>query len=122
MALDIQLKIYMPEKLVLDTKVYRVVLPAKNMPLTVIKGRAPTLMALSMGVLQILDVSNHVADEWFISVGSADIKEDTCTILTESAFNKKDLNLELVKQMYEDFKNPYYKWLLDYFEKEKTKK
>lgn len=122
MALDIQLKIYMPEKLVLDTKVHRVVLPARDMPLTVIKGRAPTLLALGMGLLQILDETNHVIDEWLLSVGSADIKEDTCTILTESAFRKKDLNLDVVKQMYADFENPYYKWLVDYFERETKKK
>lgn len=122
MALDIQLKIYMPEKLVLDTKVHRVVLPARDMPLTVIKGRAPTLLALGMGLLQILDETNHVIDEWLLSVGSADIKEDTCTVLTESAFHKKDLTLDMVKQMYADFENPYYKWLVDYFERETKKK
>ncbi len=122
MALDIQLKIYMPEKLVLDTKTYRVILPSNPMPLTVIKGRAPTLMTLDMGALKILDESNRVIDEWLISVGSADIKEDSCTVLTESAFRKSDLNLDLTRQLYQDFPNPYYKWLVDYFEHEKLVK
>ena len=122
MTANIDLKIYMPEKLVLCQKVYRVVLPADDMPLTVIQGRAPTLMALDMGAVKILDERGEATEEWLISGGSADIREDACTILTEAAFAKKELSLEKARALNEEFANPFYEWLISYFEKENGKK
>ena len=122
MTANIGLKIYMPEKLVLSQKVYRVVLPADDMPLTVIQGRAPTLMALDMGAVKILDERGEATEEWLISGGSADIREDACTILTEAAFAKKELSLEKARALNEEFANPFYEWLISYFEKENGKK
>ena len=118
MAYDIALKIYMPERVVLDKPVYRVVLPNNEMPLTVIEGRAPTLMAMDMGVIKILDDNNQTIEEYLIAGGSADIKEDTCEILTEAAFNKAELTLEQVREMNAEFPNPFYRWLVKEFEKE----
>lgn len=115
---DIAFKIYMPEKQVLDAKVYRVVLPTGGKTLTVIKGRAPTLVALDMGIVQVLDTNNLPKEEYFIAGGAADIKNDTCTILTEAAVNRKDINLEMVRQMYEEFANPFFKWVMERLELE----
>lgn len=120
MAAEITLKIYMPEKLVLNTAVYRVVLPSDNKTLTVIKDRAPTLMTLDMGVLRVLDEHETTSAEWFIAGGVADIKEDTCTILTEAAFNKKELSLEKARALNEDFPNSFYQWLVEWFEREES--
>ena len=112
----------MPEKLVFNKKAYRVVLPADGMPLTVIQKRAPTLLALDMGEVRILDEHGNTTDVFLISSGSADIREDTCTILTEAAFAYKELNLEKVRTMNKEFSNPFYEWLVGYFEKETGKK
>lgn len=120
MALDVQLKIYMPEKPVLDKKVYRVVLPTDEKTLTVIKDRAPTLLALDYGVVRILDESDNAVEEYFVAGGAVDIKENTCTILTESAINRKDLNLEKAREMYSEFHNPFYEWLVKVFEENKA--
>ncbi len=113
----ITFKIYMPERLVTDEKVHRVVLPNDGKTLTIIPERAPTLATLDMGIVQILDENNQTTEEFFISGGVADIKEDTCTILTESAFNSKDLDLEKARALYDEFNNPFYKWLVEWFEK-----
>ncbi len=119
MVADIELKIYMPEKLVLTTKAYRIFLPSDNKPLTIIKGRAPTLMALDMGAVKLLNESNGVEEEWLISGGVADIHDDTCTILTELALARKDVTVEKAEALYADFPNPFYKWLCDYLKMEK---
>ncbi|MBR2273415.1 MAG: hypothetical protein IJ864_01070 [Alphaproteobacteria bacterium] len=116
MAADIKLSIYMPEKRVLNQYVYRIVLPCQNKTLTVIKDRAPTLLPLDMGALQILNEDGAICEEYLIAGGLADIKQNTCTILTESIFNRKDLNLEKVRELYKEFKNPFYQWLVQLFE------
>ncbi|MBR5154316.1 MAG: F0F1 ATP synthase subunit epsilon [Alphaproteobacteria bacterium] len=121
MAKDIDLKIYMPEKIVLNEKVYRAVLPFDDKTITVLKDRAPTLIGLDMGVIQILDENNSIIDEWLLAGGCADIHSNTCTILTEACFNKKELDLVKVKDLYKNFANPFYKWLIEFFEKEERK-
>ncbi len=113
MALDIALKIYIPEKLMLDKKVYRVVLPTVGKTLTVVKDRAPTLMVVDMGLVQILDESNHAIEEYYVSGGVADIKEDTCSILTEAVINRKEVDLAKAKELYDEFANPFYEWLIE---------
>ncbi len=113
MALDIALKIYIPEKLVVEKNAYRVVLPTEGKTLTVIKGRAPTLMVVDMGVVQILDESDRVVEEYYVSGGAADIKEDTCTVLTEAAINSKEIDLAQAQAVYDNFANPFYKWLIE---------
>ena len=114
----ISLKIYMPERLVIEKSVHRVVLPNEGKTLTVIPERAPTLATLDMGIIQILDEANQITEEFFISGGVADIKEDTCTVLTESAFGRKDLDFEKAQTLYDEFNNPFYKWLVEWFEHE----
>lgn len=116
MAQDIELKIYMPEKLVVDERIYRVVLPFAGKTLTVIKDRAPTLFALDMGIIKILDEQDNVIDEYFVADGSVDIKDNTCTILTESAIHRQELNLEKARELYAEFNNFFYEWLVKYFE------
>lgn len=113
MALDIALKIYIPEKLVLDKKAHRVVLPTDDKTLTVIKDRAPTLMVVDMGVVQILDDDERVSEEYYVSGGAADIKEDTCTVLTEAVINRKDVDLAKARELYDEFANPFYAWLIE---------
>lgn len=113
MALDIALKIYIPEKLVLDKKVHRVVLPSAEKTLTVIKGRAPTLMMVDRGLMQILDEDNRLIEEYYISGGAADIKGDTCTLLTEAVINRNDIDIAKAQELYDEFANPFYKWLVE---------
>ncbi len=121
MASDIALKIYIPEKLAVDKSVYRAVLPSAGKTLTVIKGRAPTLMVIDMGVVQILDESDRVVEEYYVSGGAADIKEDTCTVLTEAVIDRKEIDLAKARELYDEFANPFYKWLIEELSKEATR-
>ena len=121
MASDIALKIYIPEKLLVDKSVYRIVLPCDGKTLTVIKDRAPTLLALDMGTIRILNEADETVEEIFVSGGAVDIKENTCTILTEGSYNKNDMSLDRAKALNEEFPNFFHEWLIKVFEKE-TKK
>lgn len=122
MGLNITLQIYMPEKRVLDKKVHRVILPCMGKTLTVIEDRAPTLLPLDIGLIKILDEENKVIDEYFVANGVVDIKENTCTILTESAINRQELSLEKARELYEEFHNFFYEWLVHFFENEEQMK
>lgn len=121
MALDIAFKIYIPEKLILDKKVHRVILPSDGKTLTVIKDRAPTLMIVDMGVVQILDENDRIIEEYFVSGGAADIKDDTCSLLTEAAINRKDIDLAKARELYDEFANPFYKWMVEQLEMQTPK-
>jgi len=119
MAKDINLKIYMPERCVVDTQIYRVVLPGFDKPLTVIKDRAPTLLPLNMGIIKVLDENDNVTDEYFTADGAVDIKDNICTILTEAAFHQSELSLEKARELYNEFNNVFYEWLVKYFEEKR---
>jgi len=119
MALDITLKIYMPEKKALDKKVHRVVLPSDGKTLTVIKDRAPTLLFLDTGIVQILDDDDKITEEYFVANGAVDINNDTCTILTESVIDRREVDLNKARELYADFPNFFYEWLVKFFENEK---
>ena len=117
MALDINLKIYIPEKIVLNQDVYRAVLAFDNKTITVMNKRAPTIVALDMGIMQILNENNDIIDEYYLSGGIADIKENSCIILTEAALRKSDLDLEKIIEMNNQFRNPFYSWLIDEYKR-----
>ena len=82
MAENVTLKIWTPEKTVMNKKVYRVVLPYGDKNLTVIEDRAPTSLVIAPGVMQILDESNQVTAWYFIDSGVADIADNVCKIST----------------------------------------
>lgn len=119
MAKNITLTVFMPERRVLEKQVYRIVLPCNGKTLTIIDERAPTLLALDMGLMKILDEDNNTCEEYYVADGAVDIHDNSCTILTESVFNKNDLTLEKVQELYDEFHNPFYEWLLGIFTKEK---
>ena len=116
MSLDISLKIYMPEKVALEKKVYRVVLPYNGgKTITIGKGRAPSIISLEMGEIKVLNEKDEIVDEFYFSGGVADVKKDECSVLTEGVFDKKDLNKEKVLELYQNFPNPFYKWLVEHY-------
>lgn len=121
MAGDITFKIYIPSKLIADKNVYRAVVPYGGKNLTVMKGRSPVLLALDMGVISILDEELQVIDEYLIANGAADITEDSCTILTEGAYDVKELTLEKAREMQIEHHSPYFDWMVRYLEEKAQK-
>ena len=82
MAENVTLKIWTPERTVMNKKVYRVVLPYSDKNLTVLENRAPTSLVINAGVLQILDENEKVKEWYFVDNGVADIADNVCQIST----------------------------------------
>ena len=70
MSKDVDLTILMPEKVVMNDKIYRAVLSYEDKTITVLKDRAPTLIGLNIGLVQILDEMYNIIDEWFLAGGN----------------------------------------------------
>ena len=121
MAGDISFKILIPSKVIADKKIYRAVVPYDGKNLTVMQGRSPVLLSLDMGVIQILDEKLNVTEEYLIANGAADITEDSCTILTEGAYNTQEITLEKVREHLSESPDPYFEWMERYLmEKESS--
>ena len=101
MAQNVTLKIYTPEKTVLDKKVYRVVLPYGNTNLTVLEERAPTSLVLHAGLLQILQEDDSIAESYFIDSGVADIADDLCQISTTHLIPIEGIKAEEARELAE---------------------
>lgn len=118
MVKRIGLKIYTPEKLALDKEVYRVVLPDGRINLTVIEDRAPTSLILEAGVLQILDESELVKEQYFIDAGAVDIAENKCTISTLHFIKTDKIDAKKAEEMSaaEPQSSVFYQMVVKYFE------
>lgn len=102
MAAKIGLKIYTPEKLAFDKKIYRVVLPDGRLNLTVIEDRAPTSLILSAGLLQILDETDKVTEQYFIDTGVVDVAKNECTISTLHLIKSDKISKEKAEELAAD--------------------
>ncbi len=116
MVKTIGLKIYTPEKLAFDKKVYRAVLPDGRLNLTVIEDRAPTSLILEAGILQILDESDNVVERFFIDTGVVDIAENECTISTLHFIKVGTISIEKAENMLieEDQAVDFYQMIISY--------
>ncbi len=80
----IELKIYLPDRIFLDTSADKVLLPVKEGNLTIIHERAPRSQLLTEGMVALLDKSNQIFKKWKISGGIATIAQDVCQIAVEN--------------------------------------
>ena len=101
MAEYITLKIWTPEKISFDQKIYRVVLPTGNNTLTVIENRAPTSLVISAGVMQLLNPDDSVKDWYFVDRGIADIANNECKISTLHLIHHSQINISSALEMKE---------------------
>lgn len=105
-------------------KIYRtmlapkVVVPGVNGDLTVIIDRAPTLMLLRNGLVQVLDHSNNVMERYFVKGGIADIARNRCAISTEKVVVYENMSIEKAKEKIEaaihQEDKDFYQMVLDY--------
>jgi len=82
MAID--LKIYQPDKVYIETQADKVVLPVSEGNLTVIHKRAPRIQLLTEGEISLLDTQNQTFKKWKIDGGIAEIAEDVCQVAVEN--------------------------------------
>lgn len=91
---EVSYKLVQPEKTVQEGKAWGVVLPAGEANLTVIAGRAPSLVLLEDGLLQIVDESGRVQKSFLIRKGMATIADDACLVASETILPTDAISLD----------------------------
>lgn len=90
----ITLQLAKPDKVVREGVFPAVILPARAGNLTVVAGRAPSLVLLADGMLQLMDENNRVSAKYFLRGGVAEIVGDVCKVASELVVDKQDISLE----------------------------
>lgn len=111
-------RISRPYKIYRTMMAPKVVIPGVNGDLTVLRDRAPTLMLLKNGIVQVLDNSNKVLERYFVKGGIADIARNRCAISTEKVISFDDISLERATEkrdtaIHQEDKD-FYQWVIDY--------
>lgn len=90
----ISLQLTKPDKIVYSGECAAVILPAAAGNLTVVAGRAPGLVLLTDGMLQLLNEKNQVTAKYFLHGGVAENAGDVCKVAAELVVNKQSASLE----------------------------
>ena len=83
-----------PEKVVLERDVRFAAVPAHDGEIGFLKGRAPLVVKLDVGILRV--ESDEGMEELFIDGGFAEMVHDRLTILTEDARRPEELDRDAV--------------------------
>lgn len=94
MAEGIVIKLAQPERIVTSGEYSAVIIPAQLSNLTIIPGRAPSMVALTNGLVQLLDVGFKPVEKFYIKGGYADIAGDSCIVSSEVIIDRKSITLE----------------------------
>ena len=113
-------RISRPYKIYRTSMAPKVVVPGVKGDLTVLVDRAPTLVQLRNGLVQILDKSDKVVERYVIKGGIADIARNRCAISTEKvvAYENTSIEKATIKRdaaIYDEDK-AYYQMIIDYIQ------
>lgn len=113
-------RISRPYKIYRTSMAPKVVVPGVKGDLTVLVDRAPTLVQLRNGLVQILDKSDKVVERYFIKGGIADIARNRCAISTEKVVAYENTSIEKAtakrdEAIYDEDK-AYYQMIIDYIQ------
>ena len=86
-------KILTPQKPFLVKEAVSVEIPAYEGPYLVLPRRAPSLMLLNCGIVDVKDAETQKSEKYFISAGYAKIRDNGCTILARKAVSVTDVDL-----------------------------
>lgn len=86
-------KILTPQKPFLVKEAVSVEIPAYEGSYLVLPRRAPSLMLLNCGVVDVKDAETQKSEKYFITTGFAKIRDNGCTILTRKATSVADVDL-----------------------------
>lgn len=84
-----------PFKVSRTAAVDRVQLPAVNGDITILPNRAPILLLLRNGLLQILDKDGKPLERYFVKGGVADVARNRCAVSSEKVVSFD--NIDIVK-------------------------
>lgn len=97
MSDKIKLVLAGPDRVVEKGEYWGVVLPTAQNNLTVIAGRAPSLICLKAGVVKLMNSADDMAKKLYIAEGVAEIADDVCTVSSEYVLTAPEANIETVK-------------------------
>jgi F-type H+-transporting ATPase subunit epsilon len=98
MALTV--RVIAPDKTVWDSAAEEVILPSTTGQLGILKGHAPLLSALDIGVMRVRDSKQWVAIA--LMGGFAEVEDDEVTILVNGAERGDAIDREEARQAYSD--------------------
>ena len=88
-----------PEQQVLDQTVTQAILPAHDGEIGILTGRAPLLVKLGQGRLQ-LDLPGGQHKLLYVEGGIAQMKDNNLTVLTQMAVPAEEINAETARAEY----------------------
>ncbi|RCS23636.1 F0F1 ATP synthase subunit epsilon [Phyllobacterium salinisoli] len=91
MAEAFHFELVSPERLLLSAEVTEVVIPGSEGYMTVMARHAPLMTTIKPGVIQV-KLSDGKQESYVVFGGFADISQEACTVLAESAVHVDDLN------------------------------
>jgi F-type H+-transporting ATPase subunit epsilon len=90
MAEKVEFELVSPERLLVSKPVDMVVVPGAEGDFGVLRGHAPLISNLRIGVIDIHD-GGSVAERIFVAGGFAEVTAERCTVLAEQAMPVGDL-------------------------------
>lgn len=109
---EVSYKLVQPEKTVKEGKAWGIVLPGGEINLTVISGRAPSLVLVEDGLLRIIDESGKTLSGFLVRKGMATIANDHCLVASETIIPADGISLdEALEQAKTD---SFYQTVADY--------
>jgi F-type H+-transporting ATPase subunit epsilon len=98
----IQLRLVTPERMLVDTQVDAVELPAKHGYLEVLYGHAPLLAELGAGDVTLHGADNATGDRYNVAWGFVEVLPERVTILAESAQKPEDIDRNAAEQLLKE--------------------
>jgi len=89
----LDIEIITPQNTVFSGKIQSVTLPGSVAPFQVLYNHAPIVTSLELGYIKIVDESSNII-KYATTEGFAEVRKNVISILVESAFNAKDINIK----------------------------
>ena len=102
MAEEITLTVANPMEIVLDTATPRVMLPSVSGYITILPQRAPMILQLQNGLMQLLDERGKPTARYFVRRGVANIAENKCMVSTEELIEFSKITLAEAEEAAEN--------------------
>ena len=104
MAEKVEFELVSPERLLVSKPVDMVVVPGAEGDFGVLRGHAPLISTLRLGVIDVHDAGG-VADRIFVAGGFAEVTAERCTVLAEQAVRVADLDRAAVEAEIKDLRD-----------------
>ena len=116
---EILFRLSRPYKISTTVSASKVVLPGVKGNITILPERAPTLILLGCGLLQVLDKNNEPQQRYFIKNGVADVARNRCAVSSEKVVDLNKITLERAVEkrdqaLHQDDKD-FYQMIIDTF-------